>query len=126
MMDSEQTLEELQNGIDIAKYKADAVAEIQTAGQGIQNTEMNNWINGAITDINAAGTDTKEKVDNIKNQILSMIQLFQDGKAEGKAEAQAELPTEGTSGPAVVITKGEKSVTLINPDKVNFIKISAE
>ena len=122
--------------IDLAKYKADAIAEIQTAGQGIQNAEMNNWINGAITDINAAGTDTKEKVDNIKNQILPMIQLFQDGKAEGKAEgieegkavglaeAAAALPTdpEGTTGHAVVITKGDKSVTLINPESVSYIK----
>lgn len=108
--------------IDFAKYKADAIAEIQTAGQGIQNTEMNNWINGAIADIKEAGTDTKEKVDNIKNQILPMIQLFQDGKAE----AQTELPTEGTSGPAVVITKGEKSVTLINPDEVTYKIIEEE
>ena len=110
----------------LAKYKADAIAEIQTAGQGIQNTNLNNWINGAITDINAAGTDTKEKVDNIKNQILSMIQLFQDGKAEGLAEAQAALPTEGTSGPAVVITQGDKSITLINPDEVRYTIITEE
>ncbi|MCQ2312149.1 MAG: leucine-rich repeat protein [Paludibacteraceae bacterium] len=118
--------------IDLAKYKADAIAEIQTAGQGIQNTEMNNWINGAIVDIKAAGTDTKEKVDNIKNQILSMIQLFQDGKAEGieegkaagLAEAAAALPTdpEGTTGHTVTITKGDKTLKLVNPDKVTYGK----
>lgn len=38
-------------------------------------------------------------------------------------EAHDALPTEGTSGPAVVVTKGEKSVTLINPDKVTYKKI---
>ena len=122
--------------IDLAKYKADAIAKIQTAGQGIQNTEMNNWINGAITDINAAGTDTEEKVDNIKNQILPMIQLFQDGKAEGieegkaegieegKAEAKAALPTdpEGTTGHTVTITKSDKTLILVNPDKVTYGK----
>ncbi|MCQ2328771.1 MAG: hypothetical protein MJZ59_05450 [Paludibacteraceae bacterium] len=114
----------------LAKYKADAIAEIQTAGQGIQNTEMNNWINGAITDINAAGTDTKEKVDNIKTQILSMIQLFQDGKAEGDAagyqRAQDELPTEGTTGPAITITKGDKTVTFYNTDKVEYSIVDAD
>ncbi len=46
------------------------------------------------------------------------------GDAAGYKRAKNELPTdhEGTAGPAVVVTKGRKSVTLINPDKVEFIK----
>ena len=105
-----------------AKYKNDAIAEIQTAGQGIQNTNLNNWINGAITDINAAGTDTKEKVDNIKNQILPMIQLFQDGKAEAKAELLGDMATPCTNCTAVEVTDGTTTVTLYKPTNVGYIK----
>ena len=42
------------------------------------------------------------------------------GDAAGYARAKAELPTEGTTGPAVIITKGDKSITLINPDEVRY------
>lgn len=49
------------------------------------------------------------------------------GDAAGYQRAKDELPTdaEGTEGSAVVVTKGRRSVTLINPDKVSFIKVSA-
>lgn len=42
-----------------------------------------------------------------------------EGYAEGYAVSQATLPTDpaGTAGTAVVITKGEKTITLINPVK---------
>lgn len=84
--------------ITLDDIKADAIAEITTAGQGIQNENLNNWINAAIHDINAAGTDTKEKVDDIKGQILDVIYFFLDGKAEGDAagyqRAKDELPTD--------------------------------
>ena len=107
---------------ELEDAKAAAIAEIETAGVGIQNAEMNNWINGAITDINAAGTDTKEKVDNIKTQILSMIQLFQDGKAEGKAEVLGAMGEECTGCTAVEVTDGTTTVTLYNPTNVGYIK----
>ncbi len=46
------------------------------------------------------------------------------GLEEGKAAAKAELPTdpEGTAGHTVTITKGDKTLILVNPDKVTYGK----
>lgn len=61
--------------------------------------------------------------------VHDLIDAYNNGYAAGDAagyqRAKNELPTdaEGTEGPAVVVTKGRKSVTLINPDKVEFIKV---
>ena len=65
---------------ELDQKKEDVLYQIQTARQGIQNTEINMMINDAVNRISSA--TTKE------------------------------------------VTKGDKSVTLINPEKVNFIKVS--
>ena len=115
-----------------AKNKDAAITEITTAREGIQNENLNNWIDGAINDIQKGGPDATPGIDEIKEEILNVISFFKEGKAEGieegkaagLAEAAAALPTdpEGTTGHAVVITKGDKSVTLINPESVSYIK----
>ena len=47
---------------------------------------------------------------------------LEEGKAAGLAEAAAALPTdpEGTTGHTVTITKGDKTLRLINPDSVEY------
>lgn len=49
-----------------------------------------------------------------------------DGYDTGYAASQATLPTdpEGTAGTQVVITKDAKTLTLINPDKVKYSKVT--
>ena len=82
------------------------------------NTDLASQLNG------------KEYVTVIYDLIEAYNNGYVAGKAEGDADgyerAKDELPTdaEGTEGAAVVVTKGRKSVTLINPEKVNFIKVS--
>ena len=49
-----------------------------------------------------------------------------EGYTQGYAASQATLPTdpEGTAGTQVVITKDAKTLTLINPDKVKYSKVT--
>lgn len=111
-----------------ALTKINALVLIQTARQGIQNTEINKMIDGAVNDIEKGGPDATPGIDEIKDQILTIINFFQDGKAEGDAagyqRAQDALPTdpEGTTGHTVTITKGDKTLILVNPDKVTYGK----
>ncbi len=110
---------------DQALVKIDAIAEIATARQGIKDTDLNNWIDAAINDIQKGSQDATPSIDEIKDQILYMINLFQNGKAEGKTEAFGTLGTK-QNGPAVeVIDQDDNSVILYNPKKVNFIKVTS-
>lgn len=109
------------------EYIAAVIAEITTARQGIQNTDINNWIDGAITDIQKS--TTIEDVDSLKNEILEVINIFQDGKAEGiekgKAEALGEMGEPCDDCPAVKVTKGNKTVILYLPNQVEMLKVPA-
>ena len=68
--------------------------------------------------------------------IYDLIDAYNNGYADGETAGDAagyqrakdELPTdsEDAKGTAVVITKGIRSVTLVNPDRVNFIKVETE
>ena len=111
--------------IAFAISKIDAIAEITSASQGIKNAELNAWIDAAIADIKKGRQDATPTIDDIMDQILYMINLFQDGKAEGKADLLGSMATE-QDGPAVEVIKGEKKVILYSPDKVNFIKVETE
>ena len=144
--------------------KVQAIADITNARQGIQNENLNNWIEAAISDIQHGAPDATPGIDEIKEEILNLINFFKEGKAEGEttgdaagyqrglaegdsigyargkaegieegkaagkaeglAEAKAALPTdpEGTAGHTVTITKGEKTLILVNPDKVTYGK----
>ena len=108
-----------------ALTKINAIAAILSARQGIKNTELNAWIDAAIADIKKGRQDATPTIDDIMDQILYMINLFQDGKAEGKADLLGSMATE-QDGPAVEVIKGEKKVILYSPDKVNFIKVETE
>lgn len=64
-------------------------------------------------------------IDKLTPIVAIYPTAFNEGDAAGYERAKAELPTdpEGSKGTAVVVTKGDKSVTLINPDKVTYIKV---
>ena len=111
--------------IAFAISKIDAIAEITSASQGIKNAELNAWIDAAIADIKKGRQDATPTIDDIMDQILYMINLFQDGKAEGKADLLGSMATE-QDGPAVEVSDGTTTVTLYNPTKVNFIKVETE
>lgn len=100
---------------DLVNYKSAAIASLEAAKQGVTNTHIVAIADDAIAAINNATSSSY--VDAIRKQALADIE---------KAQAILnDLPTdpEGTVGTAVVVTKGEKSVTLINPDKVTYIKV---
>ena len=111
--------------IAFAISKIDAIAEILSASQGIKNAELNAWIDAAIADIKKGRQDATPTIDDIMDQILYMINLFQDGKAEGKADLLGTMGTK-QAGPAVEVSDGTTTVTLYNPKKVNFIKVETE
>ncbi len=106
--------------------KINALVLIQTARQGIQNEEINSWIDGAFNDIKNGGPDATPGIDEIREKIMAIIKSVQIGKEEGKAEAKAELlgdmgePCTGCT--AVEVTDGTTTVTLYNPTNVSYIK----
>ncbi len=107
-----------------ALTKINAIAAITAARQGIKNTELNNWIDAAIKEIKIGSQDATPSIDDIKDQILYMINLFQNGKAEGKADLLGSMATE-QDGPAVeIIGPDGQTIRLYNPKKVNFIKVT--
>ena len=119
----DQALVKIDEINQLEKYKADAVAEIATARQGIKDTDLNNWIDAAINDIQRGSLEASPSIDEIKDQILYMINLFQNGKAEGKTEALGALGTK-QNGPAVKVTdKDDKEIILYAPKKVEYIKV---
>ena len=112
--------------------KENAIAEILSASQGIKNAELNNWIDAAINDIKRGNQNATPSIDEIKAQILYIINLFQNGKAEGIEEGKAVGKAEafGTmgekqNGPAVIVTdQDDKQIILYSPKKVQYIKVS--
>ena len=111
---------------DLTALKNNAIAEITSASQGIKDTELNNWIDAAIHDIQKGSLEAEPSIDDIKDQILYMINLFQNGKNEGKAEALGTLGTK-QNGPAVIITdKDDNEIILYSPKSVEYIKVNEE
>ena len=102
--------------------KVQAIANITNARQGIQNENLNRWIDGAIKDIQNGGPDATPGIDEIKNQILTVINFFKDGKAEGKTELLGAMGEECTDCTVVEVTDGTTTVKLYNPTKVSYIK----
>ena len=67
----------------------------------------------------------RPQLNERKQASIDRLTFAVDSYAASLSEAQENLPTdpEVTKGSAVVVTKGEKSVTLINPDKVEYITL---
>ena len=107
---------------ELEDAKAAAIEEIETAREGIQNENLNKWIDGAINDIKNGGPDATPGIDEIKEEVLNLISFFKEGKAEGQAEALGAMGTPCTGCTAVEVTDGTTTVTLYNPTNVGYIK----
>ena len=105
-----------------ALTKINALVLIQTARQGIQNTEINKWIDAAFNDILRGGPDATPGIDEIREKIMTVITSVQIGKEEGQAEALGAMGTPCTGCTAVEVTDGTTTVTLYNPTNVGYIK----
>ncbi len=71
----------------------------------------------------AACTQLITGLDAWKTKYSNIYHAAYDaGDAAGYQRAQDELPTEGTAGHTVTITKGDKTLILVNPDKVTYGK----
>ena len=99
-----------------ALAKINALVLIQTARQGIQNTEINSMIDGQVTVI--VNATTMEQVTDSKLEAMTIISIFQNGKAE--ALGTMGEPCENC--PAVEVTKGDNTIILYNPESVTFKK----
>ncbi len=120
---NEAATEEAINSIKtFALTKINALDLIQTARQGIQNTEINMMIDGAVNDIEKGGPDATPGIDEIKNQILTIINSVQIGKEEGQAEVLGAMAEPCTDCTAVEVTDGTTTVTLYNATNVGYIK----
>ena len=112
--------------IAFAISKIDAIAAITSASQGIKNAELNAWIDAAIKDIKNGSPEASPSIEEIKEQILYFINLFQNGKAEGKTAAFGTL-SEKQNGPALIVTdKDDKEIILYSPKSVEYIKVKEE
>ena len=110
--------------IYLQKAKNDAFDTIDSLVGDVKDAAILTIANGYKDDISKA--TTPEQVTDIISRIADLetaLNYYNTGKAAGQVEALSNLPTEGTTGPAVKITKGEKHITLFNPDKVEFIKV---
>ena len=116
--------------------KTAAIAAVNAKISESDNDNVKAIATNAATAINAA--TTVAEINALKTLAIAAIAsakaAYGDGEAagyntgyeEGEAAVRAELPTEGTSGPAVIITKGDKSITLLNPEEVEYKIISQQ
>ncbi len=96
-----------------------------------ESTYMQSLVAVHVTNITNA--TNRKTINENKQAAMAILEpivdiyptAFAEGDAAGYERAKAELPTdpEGSKGTAVVVTKDNKSVTLINPDKVTYIKV---
>lgn len=131
-------------------YSTDGATDKQAAlnaiteamGEYSESAYLQSLVAEYVTNINNA--TNKPEVNSIKQAAIEKLtpivavypSIFNEGDAagyargkndginEGKAEAKAALPTdpEGTAGHTVTITKGDKTLILVNPDKVTYGK----
>ncbi len=85
---------------------------------------VNETIDDAVNAVNAATTTTQ--MDRAEAKIFFILSMYPAGRAEGieegQAEALGEMGEPCTDCPAVEVTKGNKTIKLYAPDKVEFIK----
>ena len=119
--------------VDVPQEVKDAaIAAVNAEIEETDNDNVKAIATDAATAINAA--TTVAEINALKTLAIAAITSAKAaytegetaGDAAGYARAKAELPTEGTTGPAVIITKGDKSITLINPDEVRYTIITEE
>ena len=104
-------------------YETIALTSITDAmGEYAEIAYLQELVADEIVNINNA-TDASTITANIE-AALAKLAIAVPAIEVGQAMILENLPTEGTTGPAVRITKqGKSDLILINPDKVEFIKI---
>ena len=100
-----------------------------TIGEGVWSNSIPTYVTGKSFDKYRSGIFQNYNVkllpgaDNLGDAIKNLANLS-DAEADAVKSFLKVLGTMGTKqeGPAVVVTKGEQSVTLYGPDNVKFIK----
>ena len=121
--DVSSTLQDALNCMAQHGIRASALAAITNAmGEYANINYLQELVTTEIDNINNA-TDAETITAN-KEAALAKLAIAVPAIEVGQAMILENLPTEGTTGPAVRITKqGKSDLILINPDKVEFIKI---
>ena len=112
---------------DLESARENAISSINTAKEGIENTSLLELASGSIQAISTA--TTIEQILEIQKQTLPILLAYQEGKRIGYKQAVMELPTEQesvTEGVEVVIKKGDKTLSLINPESVEYRQYKEE
>ncbi len=106
--------------IELTQYAKIIVNAVNNAISETDNDNVKAIATKAITAINTA--QTVKDVEAIETLSLSAIASAKAAYTAGKNEILGNLPTDeqDATGHAVTITKGEKSLKLVNPDKVEF------
>ena len=123
--------------VDVPQEVKDAaIAAVNAEIEETDNENVKAIATNATTAINAA--TTVAEINALKTLAIAAITSakaaytegetagYNTGYDEGEAAVRAELPTEGYDGPAVIITKGEKVLTLFNPEKVEYKILEAD
>ncbi len=109
--------------IKLEPYKTEAKAAItQAAGDYSGSEALQEVVNYYLTAIDNA--NSIDAINALKEEALEALPAYLATYKDGKAAAKAELPTddEDAKGAVVVITKGEKTLKLVNPDAVEYDK----
>lgn len=119
--DVSSTLQDALNCMAQHGIRASALAAITNAmGEYANINYLQELVTTEIDNINNA-TDAETITAN-KEAALTKLAIAVPAIEVGQAMILENLPTEGTTGPAVRITKqGKSDLILINPDKVEFI-----
>ena len=104
----------------IRNVREDALAALAAALQSVTSTYITNLAQQYIDIINSATDITV--IDNARNTAVAVLNAAVGAYQAGKSEALGTMGTECTDCPAVKVTKGDKTVKLYNPEKVEFIK----
>ncbi len=105
-------------------FKNAALAEIRAAMQGETGSAyLNELVSVELTNIESA-TDGNT-IETNKSAAIAKLNAVISAFQAGKAEAIGDFGTM-TDGPAVRVTKGDRTIILYNPDRVDFIKITSE
>ena len=105
-------------------FKNAALAEIRAAMQGETGSAyLNELVSVELTNIESA-TDGNT-IETNKSAAIAKLNAAISAFQAGKAEAIGDFGTM-TDGPAVRATKGDRTIILYNPDRVDFIKITSE
>ena len=107
--------------MELMAAKPEAIDAIDAKIAGVEDSEILAIANDAKARIEAATSTTD--IDAIKNKCLSDLEIPVKYYNSAKAQILGTMGEEKT-GNAVKVTKGDKTIILYGPDKVDFIKVT--